>query len=429
MYTLYLMILDYYRTGNLHWFMLFYLFILLRWLIVFILSFGYRPYECENKACFVSVIIPVLDESTELFREVLRRIAEQTPDEIIVVVNGPENPALLKTVEEVKIRCEQDKQLSRVAVKALYTPLPGKRNAIRLGLEAADPRSEITVLVDSDVLWTEQTLEKLLMPFSAEERIGGVTTRQKIRCPERSLLSRIAALLEEIRAEGTMKAMSANGKVGCLPGRTIAFRTEILRKAMPEFLTERFLGIHKEVSDDRSLTNLTLKMGYKTVLQDSAVVYTEAPESWKMFARQQLRWAEGSQYNNLRMSGWMLRNAKRMFFIYWTDMLMPFLFVSVISNQILCALASALGYAVDTISYSQSLGRVLVLVLLGSVLSFGLRNIKSFLKMPIENLLIIPILTLVLSLLLAPIRILGLMRCVDGLPWGTRNIGEGKMLE
>ena len=198
---------------------------------------------------------------------------------------------------------------------------------------------------------------------------------------------------------------------------------------MPEFLTERFLGIHKEVSDDRSLTNLTLKMGYKTVLQDSAVVYTEAPESWKMFARQQLRWAEGSQYNNLRMSGWMLRNAKRMFFIYWTDMLMPFLFLSVISNQLLCSLASVLGYTVDTISYSKSLGMVLVLVLLGSVLSFGLRNIKSFLKMPIENLLIIPILTLVLSLLLAPIRILGLMRCVDGLPWGTRNIGEGKMPE
>ena len=83
----------------------------------------------------------------------------------------------------------------------------------------------------------------------------------------------------------------------------------------------------------------------------------------------------------------------------------------------------------DTISYSQSLGRVLVLVLLGTILSFGVRNIKSFLKMPVENLLIIPILTLVLSLLLAPIRILGLMKCVDGLPWGTRNIGEGKMLE
>ena len=424
-YSLYLMFLDYYRTGNLHWFMLFYLFILVRWLVVFLLSFAYRPYVCKNKNWFVSVIVPAVDESPELFSRCLEGIAEQTPNEIIVVINGPENPALRQAAEELRCRCLRDERLSQVAVKALYTPVAGKRNAIRLGLEAADARSEITVLVDSDVTWTENTLEKLLMPFSADEGIGGVTSRQKIRRPELSLLSRVAAILEEIRAEGTMKAMSANGKVGCLPGRTIAFRTEILRKVMPEFMTERFLGIHKEVSDDRSLTNLTLKMGYQTVLQDSAVVYTEAPENWKKFARQQLRWAEGSQYNNLRMSGWMLRNAKRMFFIYWTDMLMPFLFLSVVGNQLLCRLASALDYSVEPIGYSASLWMVLALVLLGSILSFGVRNIKSFVRMPAHYLLMIPVLTLVLSLVLAPIRILGLMKCADSLDWGTRDLGEG----
>lgn len=76
-------------------------------------------------------------------------------------------------------------------------------------------------------------------------------------------MTMFANLLEEIRAEGTMKAMSVTGKVGCLPGRTIAFRTEILRECIHEFMNETFMGFHKEVSDDRSLTNLTLKKAIK----------------------------------------------------------------------------------------------------------------------------------------------------------------------
>ena len=49
-------------------------------------------------------------------------------------------------------------------------------------------------------------------------------------------------------------------------------------------------------------------------MQDTSVVYTDAPTSWKKFIRQQLRWAEGSQYNNLKMTPWMIRNAPLMFF-------------------------------------------------------------------------------------------------------------------
>ena len=53
-----------------------------------------------------------------------------------------------------------------------------------------------------------------------------------------------------------MPAMSVLGTVGCLPGRTIAFRTAIVRQVMPEFLNQRFLGFVLEVSDDRTLTSL-----------------------------------------------------------------------------------------------------------------------------------------------------------------------------
>ena len=61
------------------------------------------------------------------------------------------------------------------------------------------------------------------------------------------------------------------------------------------------MGVFLEVSDDRTLTNLTLKEGYRTVYQYTSLVYTDAPLQVKKLFKQQLRWARGSQYNTLRM--------------------------------------------------------------------------------------------------------------------------------
>ena len=424
MYTFLLMVIEFFEQGTLHWYMFFILFILIRWIVVSIPAFQYKPYRCENKDFFTSVIIPVVDEPLDLFTDVLTRIADQHPNEIIIVVNGPENIPLINACKKLRRKLKKDGKYENMDLKVIYTPKPGKRNAVKMGVRNSDKRSDITVLVDSDTIWVKDTLQNLLMPFSMDETIGGVTTRQKILDPNRNLITMIAGLLEEIRAEGTMKAMSVTGKVGCLPGRTIAFRTSIMRRAIHEFMTETFMGIHKEVSDDRSLTNLTLKMGYKTVMQDTSVIYTDAPLQWKKFLRQQLRWAEGSQYNNIRMSPWMFKHAKLMFFIYWSDMLLPFLLVSTYTNAILCFFARMAGYGLHTVTYNEPFWMIMILMFVGAGFGMGGRNFKALLQLPPFYLLLLPLITFVLSFVMAPLRILGLMKCADGLAWGTRVIEE-----
>lgn len=423
MYTFLLMIIDLIKNGAIHWYMFFILFILVRWGIVRIYSRRYKPYEFENPDFFTSVIIPVVDEPLDLFYDVLGRIAEQEPNEIIIVVNGPPNEKLVAACKDIRRQIKADGR-EGVKLRVLYTPRPGKRNAVKLGVRSTDPRSEITVLVDSDTLWVKDTLKNLLMPFAVDENIGGVTTRQKILDPGRNLITMIAGLLEEIRAEGTMKAMSVTGKVGCLPGRTIAFRTSIMREAMHEFMSETFMGLHKEVSDDRSLTNITLKMGYKTVMQDTSVIYTDCPLKWKKFLRQQLRWAEGSQYNNIRMTPWMFKNAKLMCYIYWTDMIMPFLLLSTYTNALFCFILRAQGYDIYTISYNMPFWLITILMFVGAGFGMGSRNFKALLQLPPYLMFLLPVLTIVLSFIMAPLRILGLMKCADGLAWGTRVIED-----
>ncbi|MCG2802084.1 MAG: glycosyltransferase, partial [Cellulomonas sp.] len=203
------------------------------WVLKVVLSRRYRavtaPYTTTT-----SVVIPVVDEPEDLFRDVLTRIVAQGPTETIVVINGKPNPALEAICDEFA-----------PAVRWVHTPIPGKRNAVKIGTELSG--GDIVVLVDSDTIWTPGALSELVKPF-ADPAVGGVTTRQRILEPERSWITRWADWLENTRALYSMPAQSALGQIGCLPGRTIAFRRRILMSVMDKFMTERFLGVFLEVS-------------------------------------------------------------------------------------------------------------------------------------------------------------------------------------
>ena len=159
--------------------------------------------------------------------------------------------------------------------------------------------SDICVLVDSDTIWPGRTLSELLKPF-ADPEVGGVTTRQRILEPDRHILTRWADWMDGLRNEYSMPAMSVLGTVGCLPGRTIAFRRTMLETSMDHFMTAKFLGVFLEVSDDRTLTNECLRQGYRTVYQRSSLVYTDAPTSWRIMAESSTTRARISSMLNLR---------------------------------------------------------------------------------------------------------------------------------
>lgn len=154
------------QTGrHLYLFTLFVALVWTLWVAKVALSRRYRPWSTPYLTT-TSVVIPVVDEPIALFRDVLRRIVEQRPDETIVVINGPRNLQLEAVCAEFGDE-----------VSWLWTPVAGKRHAVQLGTERA--RGDVVVLVDSDTIWTPGTLSELLKPF-ADPRVGGVTTKQRI---------------------------------------------------------------------------------------------------------------------------------------------------------------------------------------------------------------------------------------------------------
>lgn len=378
------------------------------WLLKVVLSRRYRPFTAEHHAT-TSVIVPVLDEPLDLFRDVLTRVTEQRPDEVIVVINGAANPGLQGVCDEFA-----------PLVRWVHTPIPGKRNAVKIGTELS--KFEITVLLDSDTVWTEGTLSELIKPF-ADTSIGGVTTRQRILKPERSWITRWADWLENSRSLYSMPAQSVLGQVGCLPGRTIAFRRDILIRVMHNFMHQKFMGVFLEVSDDRTLTNLTLKEGYRTVYQHTSLVYTDAPLQLKKLYKQQLRWARGSQYNTLRMLPWMLGHAPLLSVFFIADILLPFLLVGTIAGWIYRSLSST-GVNLYQAILDQNGAQagwlyVIGLMIASSVLSMAIRQVRHLQEVP-SDFFRLPVFIIVSTFFLMPIRLIGFLKMAHVAGWGTR---------
>lgn len=394
--------------GEVYLFAVFSALVWVLWLLKVLLSRRYRPWT-ESYEATTSVVVPVVDEPVDLFRDVLTRIVAQGPDEVIVVINGAPNPALEAVCDEFGPQ-----------VQRTHTPVPGKRNAVRIGTRVST--GEITVLVDSDTVWTEGTLRELVKPF-ADPSIGGVTTRQRILRPERSWITRWADWLENTRALYSMPAQSVLGQVGCLPGRTIAFRRRILMQVMDKFMTERFLGVFLEVSDDRTLTNLTLKAGYRTAYQYTSLVYTDAPLKVKKLFKQQLRWARGSQYNTLRMLPWMAGHAPVLAIFFVADIALPFLLVGTIVGWVYREVshtgANLYQAVLETYTGLRGWAWVIGLMILSSVLSMAIRQVRHLHERP-SDFLRLPVFILTSTLFLMPVRLLGFLRMAHVSGWGTR---------
>lgn len=409
MYVAVLQLRDTLAFGNLYLFTAFVGLTWLLWAWKAVLSSRYRPWTTPHEAA-VTVVVPVVDEPLDLFAEVLTRIYAQCgpDDEIIVIINGPRNPGLERLCHE------------QPGVLWDWTPTPGKRNAVHMGVVAAS--GEIIVLVDSDTVWTEGTLPELLKPF-ADPRVGGVTTKQRILGAERSIKTRWADWMESLRVEYSMPAMSVLGVVGCLPGRTIAFRRTVLDRAMEHFLHARFLGIFMEVSDDRTLTNEALRQGYRTVYQSTSLVYTDAPTTWRKLARQQFRWSKGSQYNTLRMLPWMLGHSRTLAAFYLADIVLPWMLLGTVTGWIYRWWSGSPVNLYEGVLFQQGTVRGVASITLWSVVavlcSAGIRQARHLRHQP-ADFLRFPFYLLLATFLLMPIRLLGFVRMGHQAAWGTR---------
>ena len=269
---------------------------LIRWLSWFLRRVPavlYRPMRTGHREP-LAVAVPVYQEDPDIFAQAIDSWIASGAEEIILVIDSTDHA------------CLEVASHYGAPVRVIVTDVPGKRDALRRGWEAA--RSPLVALVDSDTIWASDVADLVCEPF-ADERIGGVGTRQSVFNP-RGLWQRLADVYLDYRYFDEIAGQTVMGRaVSCLSGRTAVYRRSLLVDHTERFMNETFLGVPCMSGDDKRLTTLTLEAGYRTFLQRNARVWSTFPDRPGKFFRQRVRWARNTWRSDLRAlcSRWVWR--------------------------------------------------------------------------------------------------------------------------
>ena len=267
------------------------------WLAKRVPALAYRPIK-NDFDCSASLVTAVFREDPVLFRRALMSWIANGPDRIIAVIDITDKACLEVAAEfaEVEIICDGT---------------PGKRPKLVKGVDVVN--TDIVVLVDSDVIWEADVLQKLKMPF-VDPKMGGVSARPFMyptNGDSPTVWERLADFYLDSRYSTEVAATTRWGKaVSCLSGRTTAYRTELLQSLREPFLNETFNGKACISGDDKRYTMLVLQRGYKTWHQLNAKIYSTFKPNFRGFVQQRLRWARNSFRSDFRAlgEGWIWRH-------------------------------------------------------------------------------------------------------------------------
>jgi hyaluronan synthase len=193
---------------------------------------------------------------------------------------------------------------------------------------------EIIAFIDSDSLIEPQTTREMVKYF-ANPQIGAVTAHGFVANADTNILTRMQAVKYYISFRAYKSAESLFGCVTCCSGCGAAYRRETLEKVVDEWTRQTFLGSLCTFGDDRSLTNLVLRQGFKAVYAPEAPVHTMVPDTWRVYMKQQMRWKKSWIRESLRASLFMWRKHPVMAASFYTGVILPFLAPFVVLRAII----------------------------------------------------------------------------------------------
>jgi cellulose synthase/poly-beta-1,6-N-acetylglucosamine synthase-like glycosyltransferase len=270
------------------------------WLFKLVCAQRYRPIHVGLPPYYstLSIITPVYNENPKVFATALNSWQSNRPNELIAVIDQT-NKDCIDIFKEFSY--------NKPSAKLIITPKPGKRPALADGILKA--KGTIVALVDSDTIWAPNIKEKLLAPFRDPE-IGGVTMRN-LPIERQSIWQKMTDIFWDNRNFYDLPSQTAMGRtLSCLSGRSALYRRDIIVPKLDEFLNEILLGKRKESGEDKCLTRLIQREGWKTYYQSNAEVYSSATTHFKTFWNQRLRWTRNSHNSDLAsmLDGWVWKH-------------------------------------------------------------------------------------------------------------------------
>lgn len=182
----------------------------------------------------------------------------------------------------------------------------GKRHALYRGFNLAF--GEVFVTVDSDSIVKIDTLRNLVSPFIVDENCGAVAGNIRVLNNKKALLPKMLDVSFVLSFEFVRSAESSLNSVLCTPGALAAYRRTAVFDCLPEWINQTFMGKPSDIGEDRAMTNMILKQGYKVLFQRNAYAYTNVPECYTGLYKMFIRWGRSNVRENIEMSKYVFTN-------------------------------------------------------------------------------------------------------------------------
>jgi hyaluronan synthase len=250
----------------------------------FVLSALYRPPADAGITPTVAVIVPAYNEGAAVARTVHAIMALDYPADLLEVVcvnDGSSDDTWQHMTEAAGVYEQGSVQCIDLGSNQ------GKRAAMAAGTRATT--AEVLVFVDSDSMPAPGAVRHLVQGF-ADPEVGAVSGLTYARNADTNALTRMQAARYYVSFQLLKSAESVVNAVACCSGCFAAYRRSAVAPLLAGWERQRFLGVECTYGDDRSLTNMIIRSGWKTVYDSTAEAWTDVPDEYRKFFRQQLRW-------------------------------------------------------------------------------------------------------------------------------------------
>lgn len=223
----------------------------------------------------LSVVVPAYNEEKVVVATVqsLLESGYEGPLEIIVVDDGSPD----RTAEVAR-----DTFAAEPRVVVYRKQNGGKATALNYGIARA--RGEIVLGLDADTVFARNTVHDLVQPL-ADPRVGAVAGNAKVG-NRINLVTRFQAVEYVTSQNLDRRALALVNGITVVPGAVGAWRKSLVLE-LGGFLDDT-------LTEDQDLTIRVLRSGAKVEYVDTAVAYTEAPDTLHGLAKQRFRWSFGT---------------------------------------------------------------------------------------------------------------------------------------
>ena len=271
-------------------------FLTLIWRVALLMKYRPAPLFSDEKLPTCGVIVPAYNEGCQVL-ETLRSIAHSDyPMEklgIVVIDDGSKDDTwrwIQQAVREMPSR-----------IMPIRLPRnQGKRSALHAGFRQC--KSDIFVTIDSDSIVEPRTIRCMVAPFIQNPNVGAVAGNVRILNRNEGLIPKMLDVSFAFSFDFLRASQSMVNTVMCTPGALSAYRSDLVRAVLPQWVNQQFLGRPANIGEDRAMTNMILKLGYYVHFQSTAMVYTNAPTGYQTLCKMFLRWARSNIRETLVMT-------------------------------------------------------------------------------------------------------------------------------